>query len=154
MNFSEVYKRVPKRLTILILACILTFSFSTDATFAQFVPATGTSSTGKAKVTLPDPLTPEAVRGLVSKLSDQQVRELLLERLDAVARGEAETKSSGSTGSSVSSRFGANSFRAPPTLRGSGMIVASPALLEIQKRFGDGTAGRERRKKRGARAAA
>ncbi len=36
----------------------------------------------------------------------------------------------------------------------SSIFVASPALLEIQKRFGDGTAGRERRKKRGARATA
>ena len=35
----------------------------------------------------------------------------------------------------------------------SSIFVASPALLEIQKRFGDGTAGRERRKKRGAHAA-
>ena len=32
----------------------------------------------------------------------------------------------------------------------SSIFVASPALLEIQKRFGDGSAGRERRKKRGA----
>ncbi len=32
----------------------------------------------------------------------------------------------------------------------SSIFVASPALLEIQKRFGDGTASRERRKKRGA----
>ena len=32
----------------------------------------------------------------------------------------------------------------------SSIFVASPALLEIQKRFGDGAAGRERRKKRGA----
>ena len=34
----------------------------------------------------------------------------------------------------------------------SSIFVASPALLEIQKRFGDGTASRERRKKREARA--
>ncbi|MDA1096030.1 MAG: protein translocase subunit SecF [Chloroflexi bacterium] len=32
----------------------------------------------------------------------------------------------------------------------SSIFVASPALLEIQKRFGDGTAGRERRKKGGS----
>ena len=32
----------------------------------------------------------------------------------------------------------------------SSIFVASPALLEIQKRFGDGSAGRERRKRRGA----
>ena len=36
----------------------------------------------------------------------------------------------------------------------SSIFVASPALLEIQKRFGDGSAGRERRKKRGAPATA
>ncbi len=34
----------------------------------------------------------------------------------------------------------------------SSIFVASPALLEIQKRFGDGAASRERRKKRGAHA--
>jgi len=36
----------------------------------------------------------------------------------------------------------------------SSISVASPALPEIQKRFGDGTAGRERRQKRGASATA
>jgi preprotein translocase subunit SecF len=36
----------------------------------------------------------------------------------------------------------------------SSIFVASPALLEIQKRFGDGSANRERRKKRGAKATA
>ena len=35
----------------------------------------------------------------------------------------------------------------------SSIFVASPALLEIQGRFGDGAAGRERRKRRGAHAA-
>jgi preprotein translocase subunit SecF len=30
----------------------------------------------------------------------------------------------------------------------SSIFVASPALLEIQKRFGDGTASRERKKRR------
>ena len=35
----------------------------------------------------------------------------------------------------------------------SSIFVASPALLEIQKRFGDGAASRERRKKRGAQVA-
>ena len=36
----------------------------------------------------------------------------------------------------------------------SSIFVATPALLEIQKRFGDDTASRERRKKRGAKATA
>ncbi len=50
---------------------------------AQLLPQ---SSTDAAEVTLPDPLTPETVRELVSTLSDAQVRVLLLERLDAVAK--------------------------------------------------------------------
>ena len=48
------------------------------------------------KVALPDPLTPEAVRGLVSTLSDQQVRNLLLERLDAVAKEQIQNSNSNS----------------------------------------------------------
>ena len=43
-------------------------------------------------ITLPDPLTPEAVRELVSRLSDAEVRELLLQRLDAVADQETARK--------------------------------------------------------------
>ena len=39
---------------------------------------------------LPDPLTPETIRELVATLSDGQVRDLLLERLNAVARAQAE----------------------------------------------------------------
>jgi small-conductance mechanosensitive channel len=40
-------------------------------------------------VVLPDPLTPEAIDALVSRLSDEQVRALLIERLDAVAAEQA-----------------------------------------------------------------
>ncbi|MEM9062812.1 MAG: mechanosensitive ion channel family protein [Pseudomonadota bacterium] len=55
-----------------------------------FTPALAQLPTTSAEqppeaVTLPDPLTPEAVRDMVSRLSDDQVRSLLLERLDAVA---------------------------------------------------------------------
>jgi hypothetical protein len=42
-----------------------------------------------AKVELPNPLTPEAIDALVSRLSDEQVRTMLLERLDAVAAEQA-----------------------------------------------------------------
>lgn len=44
-----------------------------------------TSAETAEGITLPDPLTAEAVRELVSRLSDQEVRVLLLDRLDAVA---------------------------------------------------------------------
>ncbi len=43
-----------------------------------------------AVASLPSPLTPDAVRELVSRLSDQEVRALLLERLDAVAARELQ----------------------------------------------------------------
>ncbi len=42
-----------------------------------------------AQIQLPDPLTPEAIDALVSRLSDEQVRTLLIERLDAVAAEQA-----------------------------------------------------------------
>ncbi|MEM7061127.1 MAG: mechanosensitive ion channel domain-containing protein [Pseudomonadota bacterium] len=55
---------------------------------AQIVqPDTGTPT----EVTLPDPITPEAVREMVSRLSDQDVRQMLLQRLDAVAE-EAQSE--------------------------------------------------------------
>ena len=98
MIFSNIYKLVFGKLAVLFLLFGLAFSISANDTFAQFVPSTGTSSSDKTKVTLPDPLTPEAVRGLVSGLSDQQVRSLLLERLDAVAQKELAKKSATDTG--------------------------------------------------------
>ncbi|AVO39841.1 mechanosensitive ion channel family protein [Pukyongiella litopenaei] len=44
--------------------------------------------TATATTELPDPLTREAVHELVARMSDDQVRQLLLERLDAVAEAE------------------------------------------------------------------
>lgn len=50
----------------------------------------------KATVTLPENLTPQTIRELVSKLSDQEVRQLLLERLDVVAESRnSQTQTSG-----------------------------------------------------------
>ncbi|WP_421853823.1 mechanosensitive ion channel domain-containing protein [Oricola sp.] len=53
---------------------------------------TGETTEEASPIVLPDPLTPEAINALVSRLSDEQVRQLLLERLDAVASesGSAE----------------------------------------------------------------
>ncbi len=76
-----------------LIVCALTLLISNSPANAQFVPSTGSNSSEAAKVTLPDPLTPAAVRALVSKLSDQQVRSLLLERLDSVAQKEQAKKS-------------------------------------------------------------
>ncbi len=55
------------------------------------VSAIGPSAQDQPRVAeLPEPLTPEAVRALVSRLSDAEVRALLLQRLDAVARIESD----------------------------------------------------------------
>ncbi len=49
------------------------------------------SETGQS-IELPEPLTREAVRQLLARLSDQEVRALLLQRLDAVARSEQQAQ--------------------------------------------------------------
>lgn len=70
-------------LTRLILALILAV-FVAAPSIAQ-VPMTGTSSSTPAPASVPEDLTPDQVDDLVARMSDDQVRALLLERLDAVA---------------------------------------------------------------------
>ena len=74
---------------------LLVISATIQPAYAQMglTTTTGSEVTEEvAPVKLPDPLTPEAVRNLVSTLSDEQVRELLLQRLDAVAGASKETE--------------------------------------------------------------
>ncbi|MBB97651.1 MAG: mechanosensitive ion channel protein MscS [Rhodobacteraceae bacterium] len=55
---------------------------------AQALPGTASGSSApasQAAPALPDPLTPEAVEAMVARMSDDQVRAMLLQRLDAVA---------------------------------------------------------------------
>ncbi|MBE9476571.1 MAG: mechanosensitive ion channel, partial [Proteobacteria bacterium] len=68
---------------ILITALVLCFASSVVAQIKPQAVA--------AEVALPDPLTPETARDLVSTLSDEQVRTLLLEHLDAVAKDKADS---------------------------------------------------------------
>ena len=70
------------RLFFPLIAAFLAWTLATVA-YAQ-LPVTPQAPT-ETTVQLPDPLTPEAVRDMVSRLSDDQVRSLLLQRLDAVA---------------------------------------------------------------------
>ena len=54
---------------------------------AQSIPGVSTgSSETESSIVLPEELTPETIRNLVSSMSDEEVRTLLLERLDAVAK--------------------------------------------------------------------
>lgn len=67
------------------MALFAAFSVFASPGHAQF--ALGDDEAETQDVELPDPLTPETVRELVSQLSDEEVRQLLLQRLDAVAEG-------------------------------------------------------------------
>lgn len=64
------------------------FACLTTGVYAQVLLPTGGEET--TEIALPDPLTSEAAREMVSRLSDEQVRAILLDRLDAVAKANAE----------------------------------------------------------------
>ncbi len=72
---------------IRLLAALIAVLFLSIPAVAQH---TGGSAT--APVSVPDDLTPEQVDDLVAHLSDDQVRAILLDRLDAVARQRAESQ--------------------------------------------------------------
>ena len=74
--------------------------------------------------TLPTPLTPAAVRELVSRLSDEEVRKLLLEQLDRTAARQAEPPKPASTGT-----IGAVSRGAGAARDGIAEIVAAIAAM-------------------------
>ncbi|NOD63443.1 mechanosensitive ion channel family protein [Ruegeria sp. HKCCD9179] len=71
----------------LCLALVSVFFLSLPA-FAQDTASSGSASS----VSIPENLTPEQVDDLVARMSDDQVRAILLERLDAVAKKQAEEK--------------------------------------------------------------
>ncbi len=75
----------------LLFVCVLFLLIPVQSAFAQALPGVGTQSSAAPAATLelPTPLTSENVRDLMSRLSDDQVRALLLERLDAVAQEQA-----------------------------------------------------------------
>ncbi|MBT4999965.1 MAG: mechanosensitive ion channel [Tateyamaria sp.] len=79
-----------KLIKIIILLSVLTVFLPTLPVMAQALTLIGGKNTpGSTVQELPVPLTEQAVRNLVSRLSDDQVRAMLLERLDAVAKEQA-----------------------------------------------------------------
>lgn len=79
--------RLLSTLSILLFAGVVS-----SAVQAQ-VPLPNTSTAAPAEITLPDPLTPEAIHEMVARMSDDQVRNLLLDRLDAVATTQTAQQS-------------------------------------------------------------
>lgn len=73
---------------IFLLLSVLVFFAGTLN--AQVALSTSSAET-ESSIEIPEDLTPETVRDLVSRLSDAEVRDLLLQRLDAVAEANAET---------------------------------------------------------------
>ncbi len=63
----------------------------------SMVPGTGTGAPAAEETALPDPLTPEAINEMVARMSDDEVRALLLDHLDAVAETQAAPAASGPT---------------------------------------------------------
>lgn len=82
------------RAYIFLFTVLLALVFSTVTAQAQIslgVPSTQT----QAAPQLPDPLTPEAANALISRLSDTEVRALLLDQLNTQAAQTASTAPSG-----------------------------------------------------------
>ncbi len=73
-----------------LLLAILSVLVLSGPIAAQEIGANGSSAT----ISIPEDLTPEQVDDLVARMSDDQVRAILLERLDAVATQQAETTAS------------------------------------------------------------
>ncbi len=67
----------------------------TNSTATAQMGLPSAASSDPSTTALPNPLTPEAVREMVSQMSDAEVRRLLLERLDAVARANDTEEASG-----------------------------------------------------------
>ncbi|WP_299612258.1 mechanosensitive ion channel family protein [uncultured Tateyamaria sp.] len=79
-----------RTLSNLLLAMLVTLAVAwVNPASAQSLVTTG-STTEDPGVTLPDPLTPEAANALISRLSDTQVRDLLLDQLNTQAAEDVE----------------------------------------------------------------
>ncbi|MEP0943051.1 MAG: mechanosensitive ion channel domain-containing protein [Rhizobiaceae bacterium] len=84
----------------LLSITIAFFSALSVQAIAQTLPGTMASqpATTATNVELPEKLTPEIIRELVSSMDDAAVRRLLLERLDAVAKKQKEAQEEASEG--------------------------------------------------------
>ena len=74
-----------------------------NASYAQLMPTTDTEEVEPSELT--EPVSKEAVREMVSRLSDAQVRDLLIQRLDAVAEQREEEENQDSVFDALSTAF-------------------------------------------------
>ena len=81
MTFDPTFRSIV--ITVLALAC---------AAAAAFPAGAQTNAARRESTASSEPLTPEAVRELVSRQSDEQVRQLLIEQLDRAAAAPAKAQ--------------------------------------------------------------
>ncbi len=78
----------------ILLNIMLWVSLLFTPAFGQTLDAGTSDKSVSTSTKLPDPLTQDAARALVAELSDEDVRALLLERLDLVAKEQEEKATS------------------------------------------------------------
>ncbi|MCP4821354.1 MAG: mechanosensitive ion channel family protein, partial [Shimia sp.] len=79
-------------MTRIVLALLLSAAtlFSASLSQAQTLPLTSVTTTTEPAPVAPEEMTPDAINAMVARMSDDDVRALLLDRLDAVAmQGDA-----------------------------------------------------------------
>ena len=87
--------RLQDLLAFLALSFLLFLPLAASAQVSSAL--SGSDGEQASSVELPEPLTEEAVREMVARMSDDQVRTMLLDRLDAVAAGTTEATQTTST---------------------------------------------------------
>jgi hypothetical protein len=94
VKLGIVMRRLINVFGLLFFAAMLFVPIHSKAQMA--LPGMSTSNEGDSKAIAPTDVTPEAVRDMVSRMSDEEVRGMLLDRLDAVAKSKAETQTNAS----------------------------------------------------------
>ena len=91
--------------------------------------------------TLPEPLTPAAIRELVARLSDAEVRQLLITQLDKAARGPSEDKTKPAMAEDMAGRMDtlrSRAARSLPEERGLVLLARAPSRALCSYRPWDG----------------
>ncbi|MDA4847342.1 mechanosensitive ion channel family protein [Hoeflea poritis] len=92
---SKIYHFTALLLAMAVMLGAISVPGSAQVSLSGVSGSSDEAADSAVPVALPKDLTPETIRQLVSTLSDQQVRQLLLERLDAVAAQEGASGAQG-----------------------------------------------------------
>jgi small-conductance mechanosensitive channel len=105
VSLASLWRRLPALVvTCLVVTCLAVAALGAGPAFAK--------DAAPPAAKLPEPLTPETARELVSRLSDEEVRKLLLQQLDRAAAKSVESpKETASTGMLGSVHRGAGAVR-------------------------------------------